>query len=229
MHVVVHPRSSFSGVFMLREILLCIAVFFCSCNSTAVVPEVMRASKVLILDEQELERFPNLHNHLIQAVHVWAAHIPVHFVISYNPKAHGTKVQFIDLAEYPYQNPYAIGMFDEARNTLSIQYSLEGSTHSGVYGNRNVNVIVHEIGHMLGLPHITSEGTACHNTIQVKQELAERSVMYPLVRGSQYISSMEIALLKEILDLPESAWQHPGCVTFSRETDEDAVSGPTDD
>lgn len=201
-------------------IIACVTVTLAACTATKYEQSLKaletpaRPVRVFVFDPANAAEFPVCHSAFITSINKWAEVVPVHFVITYDLCVWGVRVQYTDVNAPPYSVEHAVGVWYEAWPMIVIDSELESDWRATKLGNFATNTAVHEIGHMLGLPHIHGPGKAFHGDIDVEtEELAKKCIMYPANDPMQEIQPLEIALVKEFLNIPKELEHHKGYVT----------------
>lgn len=183
-----------------------------------------RLTRVFVFNSINSKQYPICHASFIEAIHNWAEVIPVHFVITYDTSAWGINVIYADLDAPPFDLPGVAGFWDPDWHVGLFQTiplialdadDLEKDHRITKLGIQAVNTAMHEIGHMLGLDHVRGPGVPLHDGILVEsKDLAERCIMAESNHILQEIQPLEVELVKEILNIPDSLGHHKGYVTF---------------
>lgn len=178
-----------------------------------------RPTRVLVFDPANAAEYPICHTSFINALHELAEVIPVHFVVTYDTRVWGVHVSYTDIDSGPWANTHAAGLWidswmgDVPRIIIDAD-ELEVDRRKTVLGNFAENTAAHEIGHMLGLPHVRGPGQAYHDDIEVaSEELAIKCIMGPKNHADATIQPLEVAFLREIMNIPEELEHHKGYVT----------------
>ncbi len=154
--------------------------------------------------KQETEQYPQMWAAMQRALEEWSLHIPVHFkvhVLSVHARAKGIAIRLTDLASTE---------FRLSDDFLGIWYVKNGVGFIGLddkledYPELAFSTSLHELGHMLGLPHLTGrEDTSYTGWILLPPGVdAENYVMYPRrVPGKpqSQLSEVEIELAHHTL------------------------------
>lgn len=153
--------------------------------SLSVVEDKFYVNIEFIVFQQEIDQYPETWKHFQAALDEWRQHIPVRWVVlvedhalpfSISGRMDSIEVHMIDLQSDPYNLPNnLLGMWlsDGGKILLDADF-LENDA-------RAYSVCLHELGHMLGVPHIISFdelGYTGYVVLPPEQD-ATNFVMYP--------------------------------------------------
>ena len=156
----------------------------------------------LIVFQKEIDRYPETWENFNAAIQEWSQHVPVRWVVfnedhdlpySLKGRIHAIEVHLADLQGISYGMPdELLGLWDSGRSRILLDAdSLENNP------NQAYSVSLHEIGHMLGVPHVVGFDDVGNTGFVVlpKGYDAPSFVMYPhAVKGQpkKALSTLEI-------------------------------------
>ena len=162
-----------------------------------------RVLKPIIFPKELSEKFPKISKEFMRAVHRWEISTPVEFYVSqeiYGPRGSIS----VGIGFYPTmldpEGKNTLGFYNPAQQYLFFNENLENSEDESVY-----KTCLHELGHVLGLPHIIGKidedgeknfvfGGAYDIVLPTKAE-AKKCIMYPISCDEEQDDLTEIEIL----------------------------------
>lgn len=156
---------------------------------------------------EEIKTYPQTWNAVLAALATWAAQVPVHFIVHVQDGVTTTQVmresisiRLIDLQAPPYRKPTGLlGLWVQTPPIIFLDADMleDGPVAA-------VSVVLHELGHMLGVPHVINwnEPGLTGFIVLPRGEDASASVMYPrAIPGKDQInlSEIEVAIARHTL------------------------------
>lgn len=174
--------------------------------------------KVLVLNKENCEHYPIIHRCFLDAAKIWAEKLPIHFVVTYDERISGVRIVFAELSDPPYNQPTILGgYYKEPIEQIVLDKDLEENHDIAAYGPLITSVCVHELGHMLGLPHVVGPSAAMRDCLEISSDQeAPYYIMYPYVTPNfaQVIQDLELEYLRKNLHLAKENEHNTGVVTF---------------
>lgn len=158
----------------------------------------------ILFFESQISEYPNAYEAFMRAMTEWSLHVPVRWVFLTEPTnssfsiSHRVgliSVMFVDMTDPLFAYGSLIGLWDHEDQRILIDgKKLED------YPDKAYSVALHEIGHMLGVPHVMSmkDFQGYTGFIVLPENVdAENFVMFPRAianKPQQVLSSIEVEI-----------------------------------